>query len=130
MSANLHITEVGRVAVPAADQDRALDFYVGTLGFELRSDETFADGKMRWIEVGLAGATTAIALAPPMEGGPTAVETGIVLSSCDIEADHATLKAAGVDVDPEIARWGAPVPPMFRLRDPGGNTLTIVEPLQ
>jgi catechol 2,3-dioxygenase-like lactoylglutathione lyase family enzyme len=130
MSGKLHLTEVGRVAVPAPDQDQALEFYVGTLGFELRSDETFADGKMRWIEVAPAGATTAIALTPPMEGAATAVDTGIVISSSDIEADHATLKAAGVDVDPEIARWGDPVPPMFRLRDPAGNTLTIVEPTE
>ena len=129
MSESLHITEIGRVAVPAADQDRALDFYVGTLGFELRSDETFADDKMRWIEVAPAGGSTAIAITPPMEGGPTAVDTGIVISTSDIEADHAALKAAGVDVDPEIARWGNPVPPMFRLRDPGGNSLTIVEPV-
>jgi catechol 2,3-dioxygenase-like lactoylglutathione lyase family enzyme len=128
MSDKLHITGIGRVAVPAADQDRALEFYVGTLGFELLSDVTFADGKMRWIEVVPTGSSTSIALAPPMEGGPTAVETGIILSSTDIDADHAALKAAGVDVDPEIARWGDPVPPMFRLRDPGGNTLTIVEP--
>jgi catechol 2,3-dioxygenase-like lactoylglutathione lyase family enzyme len=128
MASKLHITEVGRVAIPASDQDRALAFYVDTLGFEVRSDDTFADGKMRWIEVAPVGGATAIALTPPMEGGPTAVDTGIVISSTDIEADHAALKAAGVDVDPEIARWGAPVPPMFRLRDPGGNTLTIVEP--
>jgi len=129
MSSTLHITEVGRVAVPAADPDRLLDFYVGTLGFELRVDDTFAGGQMRWIEVGPVGAKTTIALAPPMEGGPTSVETGIILSTSDIDADHAALKAAGVDVDPEIARWGAPVPPMFRLRDPAGNSLTIVEPL-
>jgi predicted enzyme related to lactoylglutathione lyase len=129
MSANLHLTEIGRVAVPAADQDRALEFYVGTLGDEQRSDETFADGTMRWIEVVPAGGTTAIAIAPPMEGGPAAVDTGIVISTSDIEADHAALTAAGVDVDPEIARWGDPVPPMFRLRDPGGNSLTIVEPV-
>jgi catechol 2,3-dioxygenase-like lactoylglutathione lyase family enzyme len=130
MSGKLHLTEVGRVAIPAADQDRALDFYVGTLGFELRSDETFADGQMRWIEVAPAGARTVIALTPPMEGGATAVDTGIIISSSDIEADHATLKEAGVDVDPEIARWGDPVPPMFRLRDPAGNSLTIVEPTE
>ena len=130
MSSTLHITEVGRVAIPASDQDRALEFYVGTLGFELLSDETFADGSMRWIEVVPAGSSTAIALAPPMEGGPTAVDTGIILSTTDIEADHATLKAAGVDVDAEVARWGAPVPPMFRLRDPAGNALTIVEPIE
>jgi catechol 2,3-dioxygenase-like lactoylglutathione lyase family enzyme len=127
MSGKLHITEVGRVAIPTADQDRALEFYVDTLGFELLSDVTFADGKMRWIEVLPNGSSTSIALAQPMEGGPTSVDTGIVLSSTDLEADHATLKAAGVDVDAEIARWGPPVPPMFRLRDPGGNTLTIVE---
>src|SRR5437867_12332650 len=108
MSAKVHMTGVGRVAIPAVDQDRALEFYVGTLGFELRSDEKFADGKMRWIEVAPAGGSTAIAIAPPMEGGPTAVDTGIVISTSDIEADHTALKAAGVDVDPEIARRGPP----------------------
>ena len=128
MSGKLHITEIGRIAVPAADQDRALEFYVDTLGFELRSDETFADGKMRWIEVVPTAGSTALAIAPPMEGGPTAVDTGIVISTTDIEADHAALKAAGVDVDEEIAHWGDPVPPMFRLRDPAGNSLTIAEP--
>ena len=128
MSGTLHITEVGRIAIPASDQDRALEFYVGTLGFELRTDQTFADGKMRWIEVVPAGSSTSIALTPPMEGGPTAVDTGIILSTSDIEADHATLKAAGVDVDPEIARWGDPVPPMFWVRDPDGNALIVVQP--
>jgi catechol 2,3-dioxygenase-like lactoylglutathione lyase family enzyme len=128
LSDKLHLTEIGRVAIPAADQDRALDFYVNTLGFELRADDTFADGQMRWIEVGPADAPTAIAIAPPMEGGPTSVDTGIVITSTDIEADHTALKEAGVDVDDEIARWGDPVPPMFRLRDPAGNSLTIVEP--
>ena len=58
MSGNLHITEVGRVAIPASDQDEALAFYTGTLGFELLSDVKFADGKMRWIEVVPKGSTT------------------------------------------------------------------------
>jgi catechol 2,3-dioxygenase-like lactoylglutathione lyase family enzyme len=129
MSAKMHITDVGRVAIPAADQNGALDFYVGVLGFEVRVDETFADGRMRWIEVVPTGSSTTIALAPPMDGGPTSVDTGIILSSSDIDADHSALKAAGVDVDPEVARWGAPVPPMFRFRDPAGNALTIVEPI-
>ena len=117
------------MAIPAADQDRALGFYVETLGFELRTDETFADGQMRWIEVAPRGAATAIAITPPMEGGPTSVDSGIIISTDDIDADHAALKDAGVDVVPEISRMGAPVPPMFRLRDPSGNALTIVEPL-
>ena len=130
MSSTLHLTEIGRVAVPAADQDRALEFYVGTLGFELRSDETFADGKMRWIEVAPAGATTAIALTPPMGEFQPGRQTGIIVSTDDIEATHAALKDAGADIDPEVQRMGAPVPPMFAVRDPEGNELTIVEPLE
>ena len=130
LASKLNLSQVGRVCVTVADTDRSIDFYVDTLGFEKRVDETFADGKMRWIEVAPKGAPTAIALTPPMEGGPTSVDSGIIISTDDIEADHAALKDAGVDVDPEIARWGAPVPPMFRLRDPSGNALSIVEPLQ
>lgn len=130
MSSKLHITEVGRVVLPTTDPDRSLEFYVDTLGFEKRVDETFADGQMRWIEVAPKGGATAIALAQPMEGNPTSVDSGIIISTDDIEADHATLKDAGVDVDPEIANWGPPVPPMFRLRDPNGNALSIVEPLE
>ena len=117
------------MAIPAADQDRSLEFYVETLGFEKRADETFADGQMRWIEVTPRGAATAIAITPPMEVGPTSGGSGIIISTHDIEADHAALKDAGVDVDPEIARWGPPVPPMFRLPDPNGKALSIVEPL-
>jgi predicted enzyme related to lactoylglutathione lyase len=125
----LHLTEIGRVALPAADQDKALEFYVGTLGFEKRMDETFAGGQMRWIEVVPPGSSTAIALAPPMPDGPTKVNSGIIISTDDIEADHKALKDAGVDVDGEIMRNEPPVPPMFELRDPNGNSLMIVEPL-
>ena len=30
-------------------------------------------------------------------------------------------------VDAEVTRWGGPVPPMFWLRDPDGNSLIVVE---
>src|SRR2546427_9910006 len=108
MSAKLHITEVGRVAVPASDQDRALEFYVGTLGFELRSDVKFADGKMRWIEVVPAGGSTSIVLTPPLEDGLTAHDTGIILSPTDTDADHASPKAAGRDVFADVDTWVDP----------------------
>jgi catechol 2,3-dioxygenase-like lactoylglutathione lyase family enzyme len=57
-----HITEVGAVIVPVSDQDRALDFYLGTLGFEKRLDAPFGEGG-RWIEVAPVGAATTLALA-------------------------------------------------------------------
>jgi predicted enzyme related to lactoylglutathione lyase len=65
-----------------------------------------------------------------MPDGPTAVDTGVIISTSDIEADYKALKDAGVEVDDEIMRTDPPVPPMFWLRDPNSNRLAIVEPLQ
>ena len=120
------ITHVHTVGVPVTDQERALEFYVGKLGFEKRMDAPFGAGQ-RWLEVAPAGAVTTIALVPTGEGVPTGVETGIRFLSEDAEADHANLLAGGVDADPEIMRFGGGVPPMFYFRDPDGNRLLIVE---
>ena len=128
VTSKLNISKVGRVCATVADTDRALDFYVGTLGFEKVVDEPMGPG-MRWVEVQVAGAETTIALAPPPPGQEAGgSQTGIILDSTDLEADHATLKAAGADVDEEITAYGDPVPPMFWLRDPDGNSLCIVQP--
>ena len=101
---SLNISKVGRVCVTVADTDRALDFYVGKLGLEKVVDTPMGEG-MRWVEVVVPGRETT-----------------------DVGGDHAALKAAGVDVDAEVTRWGGPVPPMFWLRDPDGNSLIVVEP--
>jgi catechol 2,3-dioxygenase-like lactoylglutathione lyase family enzyme len=119
--------KIATVIIPVADQDAAVDFYVGKLGFEKRVDVPFGGG-YRWIEVGLGDEATTIALAPPPQ--ETAVgkrETGISLQTDDIDAYHAQLRNAGVDVDVEVSRMGDPVPPMFWLRDPEGNTLMVVQ---
>jgi len=124
----LNLTQVGRVCVTVSDTDRAIDFYVNTLGFEKVVDVPMGEA-MRWVEVALPGTATTIALAPPppdIEAGGS--QTGICLDSSDLDADHATLKAAGADVDEQVTRWGGPVPPMFWLRDPDGNSLIVVEP--
>jgi catechol 2,3-dioxygenase-like lactoylglutathione lyase family enzyme len=121
------ITQIGTVVVPVSDQERAISFYVDTLGFEKRTDVPFGNGH-RWVEVAPAGADTTIAIVPPPPGQPSGnAQTGIALNTPDIDADHADLKAQGVDVDPEVSRMGDPVPPMFWFRDPDGNSLLIVE---
>ena len=126
-STKTHVTKIGTVVVPVADQDREIDFYVEKLGFEKRADVPFGDG-YRWVEVAPGDAVTTIALAPPPEGRATGNrETGIGLQTEDIDAFHAELKAAGVDVDPEVSRMGDPVPPLLFLRDPEGNSLMVVE---
>src|SRR6266487_2607737 len=125
-ASKLNISKVGRVCVTVADTDRALDFYAGTLGFEKVVDEPMGPD-MRWVEV--SGAETTIALAPPPQGQEAGgTQTGIILDTSDVDAAHAALKEAGVDVDDEVTRFGGPVPPMFWLRDPDGNSLIIVQP--
>jgi catechol 2,3-dioxygenase-like lactoylglutathione lyase family enzyme len=120
------IGRIGTVAVPIAEQDRAIAFYVDTLGFEKRVDVPFGD-YYRWVEVAPAGAETTLAIAPPPPGKPTGgVDTGICLNTDDVDATHAELKAAGVDVDAEVSRMGDPVPPMFWFRDPDANVLMVV----
>jgi catechol 2,3-dioxygenase-like lactoylglutathione lyase family enzyme len=121
------ISKIGTVVVPVTDQDRAIEFYVETLGFEKRTDVPFGEG-YRWVEVAPAGAVTTIAIVPPPPGNPAGnTDTGIGLNTDDIDADHAELKARGVDVDAEVSRMGDPVPPLFWFRDPDGNRLMIVE---
>jgi catechol 2,3-dioxygenase-like lactoylglutathione lyase family enzyme len=120
------ITQVGTVIVPVSDQDRAIDFYIDKLGFVKRTDMPFGDGD-RWVEVAPPGAATTIALVPPREGNPTGVETRTGFTTEDVDADHASLRARGVDVDPEVMRMGDPVPPMFFFRDQDGNSFLIVE---
>jgi hypothetical protein len=63
----------------------------------------------------------------PRPGDSVGIEIPVGLNSTDVEADHADLKAKGVDVDDEVSRMGDPVPPMFWFRDQDGNTLMVVE---
>lgn len=136
------ISQVATVFVPVSDQVQALEFYLDKLGFEKRADFSYG-GSHRWIEVAPPGSTNAIALVPPTErkaiGGD---QTYCAFATKDIESDHATLRARGVDVDAEIARKGTrrsglvsidvivedPAPPQFFFRDLDGNRFLIVGP--
>jgi catechol 2,3-dioxygenase-like lactoylglutathione lyase family enzyme len=132
-----HITQAAVILIPVNDQERALAFYVDTLGFEKRSDFAHADSE-RWLEVVPSGAITGFSLVTADEDRPSGVETGIALNTDDVVAAHSDFRDRGVDVDLEILREGDPVvhwsgavlagiPPMFRLRDPDGNSFLIVQ---
>jgi catechol 2,3-dioxygenase-like lactoylglutathione lyase family enzyme len=121
------ISAVGRVVLPVSDPDRALDFYVGKLGFEKRVDVPFGDGD-RWIEVAPAGAATTIAIVPGREETAPGTQSRIILDTDDIDGVHADLRDRGVEVDEQVARMGDPVPPMFWFRDQDSNVLMVVQP--
>jgi catechol 2,3-dioxygenase-like lactoylglutathione lyase family enzyme len=128
----MHLTGATTVFVPVADQDRALAFYTGALGFTPGTDFRYADGA-RWLEVIAPGEQLALALVQSDRPG---IELRIALGTSDVEADHAALGAAAEPIlregDPPV-RWGeatlAGIPPMFLVRDPDGNSLLVVQRL-
>ena len=118
------ITDIGTVGIPVSDQDKALEFFTATLGFEKRLDADMGGGR-RWIEVAPEGSAVTIALVTAHEGVPAGVETGIRFTAPDADAVHAGMRASGVDAD-DVLRWPG-VPPMFAFRDPDGNGMEIIQ---
>jgi lactoylglutathione lyase len=118
-----HITGIRTVSIPVDDQDAALGFYRGTLGFTVLRDHPTPNGG-RWIELA-PGSDNAIVTLEPTATEVTRGAIGIRFTTDDAEAAHAALLAAGVDVD-EILRWPG-VPAMFAFRDPEGNAFSITE---
>ena len=125
-AAGTGLSRVTTVMVPVSDQDEAIEFYTEKLGFEKRADVPFGAGN-RWVEFRPPGAATTVALVQPMEGEAPGIDTRIAFASADIDADHATLRERGVEVDDEVMRMGDQVPPMFFFRDRDGNRLLAVE---
>jgi len=120
------VSNIGVVMFAVTDQDEALAFYTGKLGFEVRSDTRFGENDdMRWLEVAPPGSLARLALNPPMGGEPGGGSIGV--ETPDVLGEHARLSAiGGIDLDPEPMRTpGAPL--MFMLRDPDGNMVVVVE---
>ena len=118
------ITDVRTVGVTVTNQDDAIDFYVGTLGFDKVLDAPISP-TMRWVEVAPSGASTTIALVAG-DGAPAAgAETGIRFTVPDADAEHTAMSHRGVNVG-EVLRWDG-VPPMYTFDDPDGNRYVIVE---
>ena len=100
------ISHIELFSVPVTDQDRAIEFYVGKLGFELVNDNPMGPG-MRWVQVRPAGSATAITLVTWFDTMPAGSTKGIVLESSDLDADIERLKAQGIETSElEQAPWG------------------------
>jgi catechol 2,3-dioxygenase-like lactoylglutathione lyase family enzyme len=114
------------VTVWVSDQDRAREFYVEKLGFELQSDESYGE-QSRWLEVVPPGADTALTLVKPHDrshpdpGGAA----HIVFEADDIDATYEELKSRGVEFTqpPEKQEWGRT---MALFADPDGNAFVLV----
>jgi catechol 2,3-dioxygenase-like lactoylglutathione lyase family enzyme len=117
------VTHVLLLSVPVSDQDRARDFYVDLLGFDLVRDEPMGPA-MRWVQVAPRAAATSLTLVTWFESMPAGSLTGLVLETDDLEGDAARLAERGVPVEGggiQEAPWGRYV----QLRDPDGNGIIL-----
>src|SRR4051812_14461995 len=62
-ASSTRISQIGVVMLPVTDIDQAIEFYTDKLGLEKRSDTAFGEGD-RWVELGVPGAATTMALVP------------------------------------------------------------------
>ena len=117
------ITGVRTVSIPVDDQDRALHFYVDTLGFSVLRDTPIPTG--RWIELAPGGDNVVLTLEQATPGLTRGGAIGIRFTTTDADQAHRTLTDAGVDTD-EVLHWPG-VPPMFGFRDPDGNAFSVTQ---
>jgi catechol 2,3-dioxygenase-like lactoylglutathione lyase family enzyme len=123
------IKSVDVVTVHVSDQDKALDFYVGKLGFEKRADSGFG-ADFRWVEVAPPGFPTRLTLAKGFaedSGAAMGKFTGVVFGTEDVQATYRELSAKGVTFTEPPAKqdWG-----MWQaiFADQDGNGFVLVGP--
>ncbi len=125
------------VAIVVDDYDEAIDFFVGTLGFELVEDSpavTSAGGRpKRWVVVRPPGAETGILLAQAdgpdqaaVVGHQTAGRVGFFLRVDDFAASHTRMVARGVEFEgpPRSEPYGR----VAVFRDVAGNRWDLLGP--
>jgi catechol 2,3-dioxygenase-like lactoylglutathione lyase family enzyme len=94
------ISKVAKVVVPVDDQQAALEFWAGPLGFKVVRDVTFGDE--RWIEVRPPEQELLLVLskrtaAEPRRDVPDSLPHSDLFFDCaDIRRTYAELSAAGV----------------------------------
>ena len=116
------ITKVQLFSLPVSDQDRARDFYVDVLGFELIADATVGPDT-RWVQVAPAGSSTSITLVTWFPTMPAGSMKGIVLETDDLDSEVRRLGDLGVAVDGGIQEqpWGR----FVTFDDPDGNGIVL-----
>ena len=116
--------ELTHVTLVVHDLDRALDFYVGTLGFEKRAD--ISNQGFRWLTVAQPGHGLEIVLLKGVR--ETAKHTGVserwILGTDDCRRDFAALRSRGVkfeETEPQDGYFGVNA----TFADPDGNRFML-----
>ncbi|MDG6108497.1 VOC family protein [Dactylosporangium aurantiacum] len=132
------ITNISLVTIYCLDQDKARDFYVNLLGFEVRTDVTMGEG-LRWLTIGHPNQpeleVTLMVPGPPLDEEAAAFVRrqlekgqmgGLGLRVDDCHKAFAELSGQGVTFlqEPSDRPYGVEAV----MRDNTGNWLVLVEP--
>jgi catechol 2,3-dioxygenase-like lactoylglutathione lyase family enzyme len=107
------------VSIPVSDQERAKQFYAGTLGFTVAMDRSFGES-MRWVMLRPPGGGTCITLVTWFDSMPAGSLSGMVLGCDDLGQTLAELTARGLvfaEDQVQEAPWGR----WKTFTDPDGN---------
>jgi predicted enzyme related to lactoylglutathione lyase len=125
------------------DQDRALAFYTGTLGWQVRSDVTMPEWNFRWLTVGPVGQDDVSLVLMPVPGPPlldadssaqlaelVAKGAGgtLFLTTDDCQASYDELSARGVVFNDPSTKQPYGIDTSFR--DPSGNNIRLTQVLE
>ncbi len=132
------ISNISLVTVYCLDQDKARDFYVNILGFEVRTDITMGEG-FRWVTIGHPSQpeleVTLMTPGPPLDADAAdfvgrqlekGQMGGLGLRVDDCRKTYEELKGKGVTFlqEPSERPYGVEAV----MRDNTGNWLVLVEP--
>ncbi|MGI1663232.1 VOC family protein [Palleronia sp. KMU-117] len=122
---------VSEIALLVPDYEAAIAFYVGVLGFDLRSDIDLGAGK-RWVTVAPEGAETALLLARAADdrqraaiGAQAGGRVAFFLETDDFPRDHRQMTDRGVIFEeaPRHEDYGI----VAVWRDPFGNRWDLLQ---
>jgi len=125
------------------DQDKALEFYTKTLGWEVRADVTMEAWNFRWVAVGPVGQDDVGLVLMPVPGPPMLDAAGsqaladlvakgaggtLFLETDDCQAAYDELSGRGVVFNdpPTVQAYGIDT----SFRDPSGNNIRLTQVLE
>ena len=114
------MTTIEVISVPVTDQQAAKEFYL-KIGFEILNEMPMGNGST-WVQLGLPGQITSIALVNWFKEMTPGSMQGLVIKSENIEKEVDELKGKGIEVGSiEPTPWGK----FAWIKDPDGNSLSL-----
>jgi len=115
------LTSFEIISIPVSDPQISKAWYRDVLGFQLMREEPMGP-EMTWIQLAPKGQSVTIALVTWFDTMKPGGVQGLMFNSDDLDADHATLTAKGVEISAIGSQpWGR----FATFKDPDGNGLIL-----